>query len=266
MKIKHIEQDSWETTYREVLSLDPAHHRLQLTLRMIYTQVALYRLRGGSYQNTDHDLQQRLYTALSAAAEVGVPLDLDLDQTTLNTRTAMSRIGLNVNEEIQRFIACPSCWTLVDYNSLYSLDDVGCQAMKRGRGRRIIRCSSPLFEQNGTIRTPFKVLPIYKFSRALRTLLQDPQVRLHLQDWRTVQEREHIDSENDIPYNDLAPFVGRSTPMRKFSDGAAWRTSPAHVSREFDGEGKVVEVVKGPRVFAHSNLRFGLKIALNMDW
>lgn len=123
-------------------------------------------------------------------------------------------------------------------------------------------CSSRL----APFRTPAKVLPVYKFSAAVRTLLQDPSVRDNLQHWRTQEEQGQVDDETIPPTSEALPFVGKASPMKGFSDGAAWRAQPAYATREFDANGRVTEVVEGPSIFQHSNLRFGLKIALNMDW
>jgi hypothetical protein len=119
----------WDLDVKEMVPLNPAHHRLQPTLRMIYTQVALYKLRGGSNQHTDHDLQQRLFTALSAAEEAGSSLAVDMDQVTFNTRTAMSRVGLNVEDDIRRYIVCPQCWNPIDYDKLSAERDSICLTM-----------------------------------------------------------------------------------------------------------------------------------------
>jgi hypothetical protein len=248
----------------------PRHHFLPYAHRFAYTMAAYGRLNGSTFSTTDVGLRQHLRFIQGISHQHGKDLGFDPDKEyTTNTRTALSHLGVNPEDEIQQYIVCPSCWSLTPLSELDELNSPACTAQVHiGASSNTRRCGTPVYTQTPGYRSPIKVMPITLTSTALRHLLQDATVVDNLQHWR--RESDEIEDPYDEMHHDVIPVsiesVGAEDVLYGVSDGAAWRSHTAYVVREVGRDGIPVEVLRGPHTMRHSNLKYALKLILNMDW
>jgi hypothetical protein len=240
------------------------HHDLSPAQRNIYTAIAFAKIKGTADRATQKMLDQMV-------ASVGIAFDTahhpderelaaDLDDSTggsVNYRTAMSRLGVSPEDFIHRYICCPNCWSLTPRIELYALWTPLCGKAYGGQP-----CQGKLYDQNNSIRTPFKVAPYTKLSEWIATLLQDPKVRESLQHWR-----QPCDNIGENPAASVGDMVDKDTKMKGFADAAAWRTRLKGTARVvWDDNQAEDRPIDGQQARRLVDSEFGLHIILNIDW
>lgn len=171
-----IPRPNYSAPIHEILHvLDPLHHSLNSTLRMIYTHAAWRRVTGTTMKSTDELLRQDLYIANEAVHGMNGSFNVS-DKATANTRTALKRLGVDTQEDITRYIVCPKCWNLVPLTNLATLEGPNCRETVTGPRGAVETCNELLYRQNNNTRTPIKVIPYYRLSTVIKKLLQDSEV------------------------------------------------------------------------------------------
>lgn len=250
----------------------PRHHRLPYLARSTYTRAAHSRVNGVTFHHTDQQLRQERLQAEALVELTGRSLGLELNDLTTNTRTALSRLGVNPDDDIMQYMVCPRCWNLVRLDELNNLDTPICRTqVHSGIGQTMIECDGEIYTTKGEmkVRSPVKVLPVSPLSNFIAHLLEDEDVINHLQDWRDPVndpiEDPHVNQPSP-PQSVPPPGFSAGKEMKGMSDGLAWRAQTAYAKRSVRPDGSVEEVVEGPYIFRHSALKYGLKIILNLDW
>ncbi|KAG7527369.1 hypothetical protein FFLO_07006 [Filobasidium floriforme] len=95
------------------------HHQLDAPLRHLFTTIAYGKATGMSYASANVQLDHMTTAVELATGEV-------LEGRTAQVKTALSRIGVNPDDLLTRYIVCPNvkCWNLVPYRQLYELPSV----------------------------------------------------------------------------------------------------------------------------------------------
>jgi hypothetical protein len=171
---------------------------------------------------------------------------------------------------IDCYIVCPNtdCWSILPAKEIKAMSSPECA----GTTVNGLRCRSKLYEiQKNKQRRPVNLMAYHKLSTALRQLLQDPDVRAHLQDWRGNEADDAVGNEDAPLHKERAkPWLGSDGLMSGFWHGSVWRRQEAYTERHHDPVTHEVREPKtggppGKRV-RHSSLKFGLKIVINADW
>jgi hypothetical protein len=234
------------------------HHLLEPPIRHLFTTVALGKATGMSFALANLNLDH-MSTALELATGD------DLDGRTSQVKTALSRIGVNPDDRITRYIVCPHphCWNLVPYKELYNLASPLCTAERDGEP-----CSERMYRTLNHIRTPIKVMPYSKLSDFLGKLLQDRTVRERINEWRIDGEDTEHQADPDLrPVPSIfEPFLPVDQPLQGLSHGVAWRAYATNTQR-LHGDGYPVEdaQIPGCSKTRHSGMTYGLKIILGCD-
>jgi hypothetical protein len=161
--------------------------------------------------------------------------------------------------------------TLTPLKELDLLETPFCTAKVHvGKGSNTAPCGTDIYWFNGAYRSPLKVMPITLMSRAISHLLQDRSVIENLQHWRRDECQDAVEDpygESHAPPTKIPdPEGAPEDVMYGVSDGAAWRSQAAYTSRYVTPGKTPGEIVTGPYVMRHSNLQYGLKLVLNLDW
>lgn len=258
------------------------HHNLSAAQRHTYTAIAFFKLAGMTDRTSQVLLDQMtagtgvaLEEAEHMMAEADMeqrPLGLDdmPDNEPVDHRTAMSRLGVNPDQWIKQYISCGRCFTLVPLEQLYSLPGPECQ---QSTGDETV-CGTPLYSNINHVRTPFRVAPYNKLSNAIAMLLQDPEIRESLQEWRDLSEDGSDDilpDGDDEPLDKRVPYLSRHQPMTGITQGSAWRAMTVNSERMVwdDDRGHIQVEDCSPNdylVYRLVNSRFGLNIIINVDW
>lgn len=235
------------------------HHDLDEVARHIYT-TAIFQKATGLSDTAIEVLLQQMFAQDQIANQGQIS-----EHFTTRFRTIKSRLGVDPDQYIDRYIVCPNndCWQLYNRDRLPHLESPACTNIINGRRR----CDGQLYTTNAGMRTPIKVIPYTKLSTGLAMLMQDPNVTSKLNLWREAEPDIDLENDQSHPFEWGQPLFDREAPLRGLPDGSAWRSSRSDVLRVVDVDGMLQDVPTtadgGGR---HSGLRWPLKIVINCDW
>lgn len=244
------------------------HHEMDPALRHLYTTIAYSKAIGLSNTAAGTILEQA-----TAALSIGLGHGDDILSSPTKVSTAMSRLGVHPDDYIERRIVCPNldCWRMIPYNDLLGLESPTCGSPLPHSDDV---CDAELYRCENRVRIPIKVMPFTPLSTWLALFMQDRDFALDLNRWRGDQENEaNPDWNQHFPTDRDVPYFARDVVLDGLSEGSAWRSSCADTRRSVFPDNTSSD---DPRdrpgadqdtpLKAHSNLPFGLKIVINIDW
>lgn len=243
------------------------HHDLEPAIRHLYTTIAFSKAVGLSNIAAATILEQT-----TAALNIAVGNSEEPLTSPTQVITAMSRLGVNPDDFMERRIVCPNlaCWHLVPYQELYRLESPACGSpLPHTDGV----CTAALYSVNGRTRTPYKVMPFTPLSTWLALFMQDDAFVQHLNDWRGSQDECPDNWKQAMPTDRSVPYFDRNVPLDGLSEGSAWRSGFAHTQRSVFEDNSFSDDPRARPDFdpsaglmRHCDLPFGLKIIINIDW
>ncbi|RXW19617.1 hypothetical protein EST38_g6241 [Candolleomyces aberdarensis] len=208
-------------------------------IRMAYLQAVLNNVTGNTpVRQTEANLRTSL--AMLDVAR-GLPA-FPVPARTL--RTARRRVGVDPDQWIIQYAACPQCWKLYMPEAVIKLDSPSCT---------IPGCTGNIYMlgEKGK-RRPLKIIPQVSLITSLRRMLLRKGFRRQLRD-----SRGSPVGQNDDPH-----FV-----MKDIHDGEVWHELRTGIKRELGNQGNVRDIGhdggEGSRLTEH---RLGLHMTVNLDW
>lgn len=238
------------------------HHELDPAMRHLYTTIAFGKAVGLSNIAAATILEQS-----TVALNIGKGIEDDALSTPTKISTAMSRLGVHPDDYIERRIVCPNldCWRLTPYRNLASLESPICGSPLPHSDDF---CQTAIYRTDNRVRVPIKVMPFTPLSTWLALFMQDKDFAANLNSW--LGEGDWVERQ---PSRKERPFFTRDSPLDGLSEGSAWRSGFADTRRSVFGDNSYSDDprdVPGADPDAtykrHSDLVFGLKIVINIDW
>ncbi|KAI0748334.1 hypothetical protein C8Q80DRAFT_1103489 [Daedaleopsis nitida] len=215
------------------------------SIRLIYLQVVLSNVfEAATVDASDLRLCDTL-DALDGWGDIPLPVYPKPARTLV---TARRRLGLNVDDFIEKRPICTSCFKFYSPGDILKLDSPACI---------VPRCSGVLYRLKRDVdgvekRIPAKIQPYAPLIKALQRFFLRPDFVKH---FRLPSERPGQDSLADDAY------------MHDFDNGAIYGTYPLDLERIRLPDGSIadVKIRRGPQRTLMS-VDIGVSLTINVDW
>ncbi|EAU82786.2 hypothetical protein CC1G_10905 [Coprinopsis cinerea okayama7 len=224
----------------------PAYHghRKELPhIRMAYLQAVLNNVTGHLPVRLTNS---NLASTIDMFEVAGTLPDLPVPARTL--QSAKRRLGIDPDEYIIQFAACPKCWKHYTPKQMQHLESPACT---------VEGCPGTVYDtylnaEKKEKRRPVMIIPHVPLLVALQSILGRKGMREMIRDSRG----QPLDQNSD------PNFV-----MSDMHDGTMWQELRTHVHRQVGNHGTVQDLDEhggeGRRLTEH---RFGLHLVVNIDW